>query len=141
MKLKSRISTFLGKDTAFEGNLTFSGAIRIDGQFKGSINSSGTLVVGRDGRVQSDIRVGHIIVSGEVRGDILAEGSIEIQVPGRVFGDIQAPTVMIHQGVVFEGNCRTLPVRKDANPLKLSIIHGRSAGGDGPLAINANTGS
>jgi len=128
MKVKGKISTFLGKDTDFQGDLTFEGAIRIDGRFKGRIRSGGTLIVGRDGRLESDIRVGHVIVSGEVRGNILAEGAIEIQVPGRVFGDIQAPSVTIHQGVVFEGTCRTLPAGKTSGTRKLEVIQGRNDG-------------
>jgi len=124
MKFRDRIDTVIGKKTVFEGKLHFSGIIRIDGQFRGLIDSSGTLIVGQDGRVESDIRVGHAIVAGEVRGNILAEQSIEIQAPGRVFGNIQAPQVVIHPGVIFEGTCRTAAVPKEAIPLKLSLIQG-----------------
>lgn len=38
-----RITAFLGEDTAFEGTLTFTGGLRIDGRFKGEISTEGTL--------------------------------------------------------------------------------------------------
>jgi cytoskeletal protein CcmA (bactofilin family) len=140
MKLRDKIETVIGKDTAIEGNLRFSGAIRIDGCFKGRIHSGGTLIVGRDGRVESDIHVGNIIVAGQVQGNILAEKSIEIQVPGRVFGDIQAPKVTIHPGVVFEGTCRTAAVPKDP-ALKLALIQSQTDDCADRLRRGADTGS
>lgn len=109
MKNSNKIVTFLGKNTVFDGVLRFEGAIRIDGLFKGRIEApKGTLVIGEDARLESNIHVANIIISGEVRGDITADHKIDIQVPGRVFGNIQAPTVVVQEGVVFAGNCQTM---------------------------------
>jgi cytoskeletal protein CcmA (bactofilin family) len=105
-KIKDQINAFLGKDTEFEGKLSFTGAVRIDGRFKGEIFTEGTLILGEAAVVESDIEASHIIISGEVRGNILAKSRIEIHAPGRVFGNIQAPVVTIDEGVVFEGNCQ-----------------------------------
>ena len=109
MKDSHKIVTFLGKNTVFDGVLRFEGAIRIDGLFKGRIEApKGTLVIGEDARLESNIHVANIIISGEVRGDITADHKIDIHVPGRVFGNIQAPTVVVQEGVVFAGNCQTM---------------------------------
>jgi len=116
MKNQNQIVTFLGKNTVFDGVLKFEGAIRIDGLFKGRIEApKGTLVIGEDARLESNIHVASVIISGEVRGDITAENKIDINVPGRVFGNIKAPTVVVQEGVVFAGNCQTLaPDRQTA---------------------------
>lgn len=105
-KIKDQINAFLGKDTEFQGKLSFTGAVRIDGRFKGEIFTEGTLILGEAAVVESDIEASHIIISGEVHGNILAKSRIEIHAPGRVFGNIQAPVVTIDEGVVFEGNCQ-----------------------------------
>ena len=105
-RIKDQINAFLGKDTEFEGKLSFTGAVRIDGRFKGVIFTEGTLILGEAAVVESDIEASHIIISGEVHGNILAKSRIEIHAPGRVFGNIQAPVVTIDEGVVFEGNCQ-----------------------------------
>ena len=105
-KIKDQINAFLGKDTEFEGRLTFAGAVRIDGHFKGEIITEGTLIVGETAVILSDICASHIIISGEVRGNIVARKKIEIHAPGKIFGNIQAPTVTISEGVIFEGNCQ-----------------------------------
>ena len=108
MKKRDEINAFLGKNTEFEGKLSFTGAVRIDGRFKGEIDSQGMLIVGETALVESDVRISHIIISGEFRGNILADSRIEIHAPGKVFGNIRAPVVIIDEGVIFEGNCRML---------------------------------
>jgi cytoskeletal protein CcmA (bactofilin family) len=121
MKRKDQINAFLGKDTEFEGKLSFNGAVRIDGRLKGEIFTEGTLIVGESAVIASNIHVSHIIVSGEIRGNIVASDRIEIHAPGKVFGNIQAPTVIIDEGVVFEGNCRMHPT-KGTDEKKVAVI-------------------
>jgi len=106
MKKRNEINAFFGKETEFEGKLSFHGTVRIDGRFTGEIFTKGTLIVGEAAIIESNIYVSHIIISGEIRGNIIADGRIEIHAPGKVFGNIQAPTVIIDEGVIFEGNCR-----------------------------------
>ena len=106
-KRKNQITAFLGRDTEFEGSLSFKGMVRIDGRFKGEINTEGTLIVGETAVIDSDIYASNVIISGKIRGNIVAGEKIEILSPGKVFGDIEAPSVAINTGVIFEGNCRT----------------------------------
>ncbi len=121
MKKRDDINAFLGKDTSFDGKLSFSGAVRIDGHFKGEIVTEGTLIVGESAVVESDIRVSHIIISGEIRGNIVADSRIEIHTPGRVFGNIEGPIVVIDEGVVFDGNCKMQKI-KEAGDKRLTVI-------------------
>lgn len=121
MKNKDEINAFLTKDTEFDGKLSFKGAVRIDGHFTGEIFSEGTLIVGEPAVIRSDIHVSHIIISGEIRGNIIADNCIEIHAPGQVFGNIQSPTVIIEEGVIFEGNCRMQKIDKDEEK-KLAVI-------------------
>ncbi len=104
-KGKDQIKAFLGKDTEFNGRLVFSGAIRIDGKFKGEILTDGTLIIGETANLEAEIRASHVIISGHVKGDMSAKNKIEIHSPGRVYGNIQAPIITIADGVLFEGNC------------------------------------
>jgi cytoskeletal protein CcmA (bactofilin family) len=121
MKNKDEINAFLGKDTEFEGKLSFKGAVRVDGHFKGEIFTDGTLIVGESAVIQSDIHVSHIIVSGEITGNIIADSRIEIHAPGKVFGNIQSPVITIEEGVIFEGNCRMQKIDKDDDK-KLAVV-------------------
>jgi cytoskeletal protein CcmA (bactofilin family) len=104
-KPRAHIKAFLGKDTDFEGKLTFSGAVRIDGLFKGEIFTEGTLIVGETGVVKADVHASLIIIKGEVYGNIFAANKIEMLAPSKVFGNIQAPTIAMEEGALFRGNC------------------------------------
>ena len=106
MKKKDEINAFLGKNTEFDGKLSFTGTVRVDGGFKGDISGQGTLIVGDSAAVQADVHVSYLVISGEIRGNLLAEDRIEIHAPGKVFGNIQAPIVVMDEGVIFDGQCR-----------------------------------
>ena len=121
-KNQDQINAFLGKDTEFEGKLSFSGAVRIDGRFKGEILTEGALIVGETALLECDIQTAHISVSGEVRGNIDAQNRIEIHAPGRVFGNISAPTITIDEGVIFEGSCR-MQKKAEEEDSKVAVLH------------------
>ena len=113
MKKNKGLSAFLGEDTEVEGKLVFHGTLRIDGHFKGEISAVGSLIVGEGGVIEADIHATNVLSSGEIRGSVSADEVIEILEPGKVFGNIEAPNVVIHPGVIFEGNCLThAPKRK-----------------------------
>ena len=121
MKNKDAINAFLGKDTEFEGKLSFKGAVRVDGYFTGEIFTEGTLIVGQSAVIKSDIHVSHIIISGEIRGNITASDRIEIRAPAKVFGNIETPALVIAEGVVFEGNC-SMQKTKESKDKKVASI-------------------
>ena len=120
-KNKDQINSFLGKDTEFEGKLSFTGAVRIDGVFEGEIFTKGTLIVGEKAIIKSDIHTSRIIISGEVHGNIVAENSVIICAPGKVFGNIQSPILTIDEGVIFEGNCQ-MQKQSEALEKKVSVL-------------------
>ncbi len=126
MKKMEKISNFLANDTAFEGKLKCDGTIRIDGHFKGEIWAHGTLIIGEQGMVGSDIHARYVIVSGEVHGKIVADEKIEIRPPGKVFGNILAPSIVINKGVIFEGSCKMHKVKEAADKPQVVMSPGES---------------
>lgn len=99
------VSTVLDKESAFEGKLTFEGCVLVNGKFQGEIFSDGNLIIGEGGYVEGHIEIGTIQIQGEVKGNIVAKQKIEINAPSIVRGDISAPSLVIKEGAVFEGNC------------------------------------
>ncbi|CAB1079997.1 hypothetical protein D1AOALGA4SA_7693 [Olavius algarvensis Delta 1 endosymbiont] len=105
-KKTDRISTFIGADACIDGNIEFKGTIRVDGQVKGKIVSSGgTVVVGEKADVDAELHVNVAVVMGDVKGKVEAKERIEVYPPGRVSGDIQAPVISIEPGGIFNGSC------------------------------------
>jgi cytoskeletal protein CcmA (bactofilin family) len=103
----TEITALLGRGTQFEGKLHFEGRVRIDGVFKGEIQSDDTLIIGEGAEVHAEIDVATVIVrGGVVHGNIRARNSIEVHAPGKIMGNLHSPSVFIDRGVEFQGSCR-----------------------------------
>ncbi len=62
------ISAYLGKETLFEGKMTFEGVFRLDGKFEGEIFESGTLIVGESASIKGKVGLNTIIINGHGGG-------------------------------------------------------------------------
>lgn len=102
----SEITGFLDEGTEFNGEMKFGGTMRIDGKFSGKIKSESTLIIGETAHVKAEmIEVGAISINGRVDGNIKAKHKIEIHSQGKVNGSISAPSLIIDDGAVLEGQC------------------------------------
>lgn len=101
-----RVTSVLGSGIIWNGNLSGSGGVRIEGAFEGDINLRGLLVVGEAGRVTCNhLKANVVIVAGAVRGDITAE-KIEIRSSGRVWGDVVTAAFATEEGAFLRGQIR-----------------------------------
>jgi len=136
---RREVNAFMGAETFFEGKLTYTGAVRLDGRFKGVIRSDDTLIVGDTGRIEGELHVGITIIQGEVVGNVYGKERVELHHPGRMIGNITAPVVIMDEGAVFEGNCKmkkkeekkeTKDEKKKAEEKTIGIFaHKKEAGG------------
>ncbi|MEC9493325.1 bactofilin family protein [Flexistipes sp.] len=106
MKTKNEdgtINAFLGKNTSFNGTLAFDGLVRIDGTFEGNVKTNDTFVIANSGRVKADIDAGTVKISGNFEGTVVAKTKVELYKPAQVTGTIKTPSLVIEDGVVFNG--------------------------------------
>lgn len=101
-----QMNGLLEQGCEFEGKLTFEGCVRVNGKFKGEVFSDGTLMIGESAHVEGQLEVGNVIIHGKVQGDVTAKEKIEMRRPAEVRGNIEARTLVIEEGVIFEGSCR-----------------------------------
>lgn len=101
--------TTLGKDTEFEGTLKFKEGLRIEGKFKGDIETDGFLIIGDTGDVTAEIKVGSMVVEGKINGNIGASDLVELRSSAEMRGDITASKLKIEEGVVFIGKSDVQP--------------------------------
>lgn len=121
-KSQVRIDSLIGAGTRIEGNVTFTGGLRIDGEVRGNISAGdqpGTLVISEHARVEGEIRVSHLVVNGQVDGPVFSSEFLELQPRARVLGDVQYNSLEMHLGAVVEG--RLLPQGAAAKPVELKL--------------------
>jgi cytoskeletal protein CcmA (bactofilin family) len=96
--VKTDLQTFLDSGTSFEGKISFTGAVRIDGHFRGTASADGTLVVGETGTIDAKLDVRELLVLGSVVGEVTAKERVEIGPQGRVDGVVRTPRIKIVDG-------------------------------------------
>jgi len=99
------VQAHLGKGSRVEGKLTFEATVKIDGQIDGEIDAKEAVIVGETAVVTAQVSAGTVIVKGKVTGDIVARKRVELCAPAKVMGNITTPSLIIHDGVFFEGHC------------------------------------
>jgi cytoskeletal protein CcmA (bactofilin family) len=112
---------FISKGVSFEGTLEASGVFRLDGQMKGNLLSTHSLILGESARVEGQIEANHVVISGKFDGVIFAKGRVEIQAKGVVTGEIHTPCLIIDAGGIFDGRCHMLGASESTKPLTIPI--------------------
>lgn len=99
------INSLIGEGSEFRGEFKIKDLLRIDGYFKGTIQTEGKVLIGKTGRVESDLQAGIVVIGGEVIGNILAKKRVVLLSTSRVKGDIISPSLILEEGCYFEGRC------------------------------------
>ncbi|MHB8078811.1 MAG: bactofilin family protein [Candidatus Krumholzibacteriia bacterium] len=120
-------TSILAQGCKFEGKIEVRGTLRIEGEFKGTIETPDNLIVGKSGIVHAQCKVKSAVIGGQVYGNIQAENKIELQAGSRLEGDIRTKRLVIDEGVVFEGNCSMGGGK--AAPLSVPVAAAAAAGG------------
>ncbi len=106
-KPQNRIDSLIGIGTKVDGDVHFTGGLRVDGEISGSVVAdpakASTLVLSEHARVDGEISVTHLVVNGVVTGPIHAAEYLELQSKAKVTGDVRYKTLEIQLGAIVEG--------------------------------------
>lgn len=104
---QTSIDSLIGAGTRIEGDIVFTGGLRVDGEVRGNISCAngqgGTLVISEKASVEGEISVGHIVINGTVIGPVSAGESLELLPMARVTGDVEYHQIEMQQGAVIQG--------------------------------------
>jgi|GEM_PF-2385910 len=104
---RDKMETVIGEGSFLDGVLNSERTIRIDGRLEGKVDSEGDVIVGPTGVIEADIHGVNITVGGKVTGNIIAQDRLEMKTNAEVYGDVIYTTIVIEEGVTFEGRCRS----------------------------------
>lgn len=99
------VNSIIGEGSEFKGEFNINGLLRIDGKFKGTIQTDGKVLIGKTGEAVTDVRARVVVVGGMVRGNVFASERVIMLSTGQVRGNIITPSLIMEDGVEFEGNC------------------------------------
>src|SRR5687768_1260183 len=116
-KPQNQIDSLIGAGTHIEGNISFSGGLRIDGHVTGNIIALGdrpsALVLSDQAVIEGKIQVSHAVVNGSITGAIYASEYVELQPQARIFGDVHYKTMEIQLGASVDGRLHHLEAQSD----------------------------
>jgi cytoskeletal protein CcmA (bactofilin family) len=106
-KPQNRIDSLVGMGTKIQGDVHFTGGLRVDGEIKGNViadpSKPSTLVLSEHARVEGEVSVTHLVVNGVVIGPVNASQYLELQGKAKVTGDVHYKTLEIQLGAIVEG--------------------------------------
>ncbi len=125
---QKRIDSLIGAGTIVDGDVTFTGGLRIDGHVRGNVVAANgepsTLVVSEQAKVDGEIRVSHVVINGTVNGPVAANDYLELQPKARIVGDVSYKMLEMHVGAVIQGRL------DHAEPGTASVVELKRVGAD-----------
>jgi cytoskeletal protein CcmA (bactofilin family) len=100
------LTTFIDRGCEFEGRLVLEQSIRIDGEFRGEVETSESVIIGSSAAVQANIRARTVVVHGAVAGDLAASREVVLHPTSRVTGSVETPSLVVERGAYLSGETR-----------------------------------
>lgn len=110
---KSEIDSLIGIAARIEGDLSFSGGLRIDGEVHGNViaaeGADSVLIVSEHARIEGEVRCANLVVNGFISGSVHSTELLELQPKGRIHGDVHYKLLEMHGGALVTGKLTHQP--------------------------------
>ena len=103
----------IGAGTIVTGDIQSKGDIRLDGILKGSVNTSGKVVLGKEGIIEGDVMCNSADISGTLKAKITVSQLLSLKATAKLNGEIITNKLSIEPGAAFTGSCSMGAVIKD----------------------------
>ncbi len=107
------MDSYFEKGVKLEGVLKAKNPVRLDGEFRGEVESQGLFVVDGSGLFVGNIQSYDLTNKGVIEGDISASNKIDLKSQSQLCGDITAYQFAIEEGAGFNGRCQMAKAPKD----------------------------
>ena len=82
----SNMLTIIAENVKIEGKIYSKGPTRIDGSVSGEIISENELMIGKEGKVEANVKTNKAIIAGSFKGEMIASSEVEIKATGKFIG-------------------------------------------------------
>ena len=105
-KEPSDVASVIGSGVSIEGELRFSGVLRVDGIVRGKISTLpgqlGTLIVGAGGRIDGEVAATEVVVHGTLSGVVVRCGNLALASTATVTGHLHYASIDVSPGAIVE---------------------------------------
>ena len=106
--------SILDKSMNIEGNVSFKGKMLIKGTLKGTLSGE-NLVIGEQGAVYAETKVGNVTIGGIFEGEIRALSQVIILSTGKCQGKIICQDLVIEPGGILNGKVTRIQMQGSGN--------------------------
>lgn len=97
--------SLLGEGSQVQGEFYSPGALRIEGQFQGTLRVEGRLVVAPTAEVKGNLHAAQVLIAGTFEGEVVATDLLEVAATARIRGEIRAKRMETQSGARLEVRC------------------------------------
>lgn len=111
------IETFIGPGSILDGDLIFTGGLRIEGTIYGNVEAkdrNGALVICNKAKVFGNVRAAYLIVNGNVQGNVQCDESLSLESNAVISGDVRYYEINMSLGSCVNGEL--VPQLKSQRP-------------------------
>lgn len=103
---RAEVSTLVGRATTLEGDVRFSGVLKVDGTILGNLvaeSNDSVLILDEEGKVEGEIRVPSMIINGVIKGNVFASEKIDLYPKAQITGDVHYNLLEMEVGAEVNG--------------------------------------
>jgi len=114
------VASVIGSGVTIEGEVCFSGVLRVDGTVRGKLSASSaqatTLIVGAGGRIEGEVAATDVVVHGALDGVKVRCTNLELASSARVTGDLYYGSMDVSSGAIVEAQLLNRATDDPAGP-------------------------
>lgn len=125
-------ASVIGAESAWQGNFSSEGSIRIDGKVSGEIRAAGTVLISTGAEVKATVYGNFVIVAGSFDGKLYCTERLELQPSSRIKGAIHTKALSVGEGAFIDGEIHMGDVKDlaDAEPVGAAATPSRNGDKD-----------
>jgi len=127
-KPTDKIDTLIGPNTEINGDINFSGGLRVDGKLSGNVSArdasnNSLLTISEHGEVTGNVTVPHVVINGIVNGNVSSSGKVLLQSKAKIVGDVYYSSIEMELGATVNGSmvCEESKNKTRVEPTSFSI--------------------
>ncbi|MFC6860656.1 bactofilin family protein [Zunongwangia atlantica] len=106
--------------TKITGDITAKGAFRIEGFLKGTLVTSGKVVISKNGNIEGTLECENADIEGSFNGKLKVSGILSLKSTATVDGEVIAGKLAVEPGANFNATCQMRGAMKSVKNEKQS---------------------